>query len=41
MAVCTKCGAILNNADKERHECRAEDIPQPGKIKIVTYLEGI
>jgi len=30
MAVCTKCGAITNDEDKD-HVCDPLDIPEPGK----------
>jgi len=30
MALCTKCGAITNDADKN-HVCDPADIPEPGK----------
>lgn len=36
MSLCTKCGAIFNEADK--HECKMENIPGKGK-EIIKGVE--
>lgn len=33
MALCTQCGVIFHDSDMGKHECRVEDIPQPGQQK--------
>jgi hypothetical protein len=33
MAICTTCGAILNNDDRD-HVCKPENIPAKGKEHI-------
>lgn len=27
MAMCTKCGAVINDADIKTHKCKEENIP--------------
>jgi len=39
MAVCTSCGAIINNDDVSKHICNALNIPEKGKEKTPTTTE--
>lgn len=40
MAICTSCGAILNNLDVDKHKCKAFNVPDPGKVKQPKTTEG-
>ena len=39
MAICTKCGMIINDADADKHICNPADIPAKGKVKKPTTTE--
>lgn len=32
MAICTKCGVILNDQDMSDHVCDPNDVPEVGKM---------
>lgn len=36
MAICLKCGVILNDADINKHICEVADIPAAGQMKKPT-----
>ena len=39
MALCTRCGAIFNDADLGKHVCKSANIPAPSKEKIPSTSE--
>lgn len=34
MAICTQCGAIMHEDDAPKHECRTQDKPTKGIMKV-------
>jgi len=41
MALCTICGAIMNEKDAGNHACNPADIPAAGKTKRVITTEDV
>lgn len=39
MALCTRCGLILNDKDVAIHQCKAQDIPAQGTAKKPTTTD--
>lgn len=35
MAICTICGAVMNELDIRKHKCVSEDVPMEGVVKRV------